>query len=208
MPVDPTQIQIYHITDVANLPGILAEGGLNSDAVMAKRNPSVVIGYDHIKLRRLKEIAVTCCCNRFVGEFVPFYFCPRSPMLLAVNSGRTGRPPGCQRSVVHLVSTMSVGMATGRLWAVSSGNAGAYHTTFDDQLMAVAMLDWDAIRATQWAGRQHQKQAEMLVADFFPWSGFQAIGCHNSAIAQQVSALLAGVEHRPAVSVQPGWYYP
>jgi len=207
MSVDPTQIPIFHITDVANLPGILAAGGLHSDAVMAQQNPSVVIGYDHIKLRRLNEIPVTCCGNRFVGEFVPFYLCPRSPMLLAVNSGRTGRPPGSQSSIVHLVSTMAVGIAGGRHWAVSSGNAGAYHTTFDDQMMAVAMLDWDAIRATQWSGQQHQKQAEMLIADFFPWSGFQSIGCQNSAVAQQVSALLANIEHKPAVSVQTGWYY-
>ena len=207
MPVDPTQISIYHITDVANLPSILAEDGLHSDAVMAQRNPSVVIGYDHIKLRRLNEITVGCCGNRHVGEFVPFYFCPRSPMLLAVNSGRTGRPPGSQRSVVHLVSRMSVGMAMDRLWAVSSGNAGAYHTTFDDQLMAVAMLDWDAIRATQWAGRQHQKQAEFLVADHFAWSGFESIGCRDSGVAEQVRALLLNHAHRPQVLVQPGWYY-
>jgi hypothetical protein len=34
MPQDLKNILIYHITDVANLPGILAEGGLQSDAVM------------------------------------------------------------------------------------------------------------------------------------------------------------------------------
>jgi hypothetical protein len=33
------QALIYHITDVENLPGILTEGGLHSDAMMAeKRN--------------------------------------------------------------------------------------------------------------------------------------------------------------------------
>ena len=95
----------------------------------------------------------------------------------------------------------------GRDWAVSSGNAGAYDTSFDNQLMAVAMLDWDAIHARSWSGRTHQKSAETLVADFFPWSGFHAVGCHNSAVAAQVAGLLAGIEHRPAVSVQSSWYY-
>ena len=75
----PENICIYHITDVANLTCILADGGLHSDAVMVKRNPEI-IGYDHIKKRRLKEIPVPCCEWRRVGEFVPFYFCPRSPM--------------------------------------------------------------------------------------------------------------------------------
>ena len=49
---DPEKIFIYHITEVENLPGILSEGGLHSDAAMAQKNPAVVIGYDHIKLRR------------------------------------------------------------------------------------------------------------------------------------------------------------
>lgn len=206
--VDPAQVHIYHITDLSNLAAILVADGLHSDADMARRNPALVIGYDHIKKRRLQEITVPCCGGRYVGEFVPFYFCPRSPMLLAVNNGRTGRPVGCQRTIVHLVSTMAVGIATGRRWAVSTGNAGAYHTTFDDHLMAVSMLDWDSINAHQWSGRQHQKQAEFLLADFYPWQGFHAIGCHNADTARQVSNLLAGIEHRPAVSVQPGWYYP
>ena len=69
----PDQTLIYHITDVANLPGILASGGLHSDVAMAQLNTEV-IGYVHIKQRRMTEIRVSCCGNRFVGEFVPFYF--------------------------------------------------------------------------------------------------------------------------------------
>ena len=45
MKVNAGQNEIYHITDVANLPGILAEGGLHSDAAVAQKNPTV-IGYD------------------------------------------------------------------------------------------------------------------------------------------------------------------
>jgi hypothetical protein len=140
MPRHPERVLIYHITDVANLPGILTDQALHSDAFMAKRDPEV-IGYDHIKKRRLNEIVVPCCDWRKVGEFVPFYFCPRSPMLFAINKGNTGRPAGCQRTVVHLVSTMDAGIATGRAWAISSGNAGAFHTTFSHDLQALEDLD-------------------------------------------------------------------
>ena len=160
------QTLIYHITDVDNLPGILAGGGLRSDAAMVQHNPAV-IGYGHIKQRRMTEIRVDCCGNRFVGEFVPFYFCPRSPMLFTVNRGNTGRPVGCQRTIVHLVSTLAVGMGQNRPWAISDGNAGAFHTTFSSDLAALAGLDWAAIRATQWQGKTHQKSAAFLTADFF-----------------------------------------
>jgi len=206
MPHDPAQVLIYHITDAGNLPEILAGGCLYSDATMAKKNPTV-IGHDHIKLRRLNEISVACCGSRMVGEFVPFYFCPRSPMLYTINRGNTGRPPGCQRTIVHLVSNMAAGLATGRAWAVSSGNAGAYHTTFGTDLEALEELDWKAIRATDWKGQQHQKAAEFLVADSFPWRGIQKIGCQNSGTLDKVRDLTAGAVHQPALELTPQWYY-
>lgn len=203
---NPQQILIYHITDVENLPGILTSGGLRSDVAMAQNKPTV-IGYGHIKQRRMTEIQVDCCSDRFVGEFVPFYFCPRSPMLFTVNRGNTGRPPGCQRTIIHLVSTLATGMNQNSLWAISDGNAGAFHATFSSDLAALAGLDWAAIRATQWQGRTHQKSAEFLLADFFDWAGFHAIGCHNDETVQLVQNTLINHVHRPNVRVEPTWYY-
>jgi ssDNA thymidine ADP-ribosyltransferase, DarT len=207
----PDEIQIYHITDVENLPQILTAGGLRSDAAMAQRNPEVIgyvhIGYVHIKQRRLTEIRVGCCGDRFVGEFVPFYFCPRSPMLYTVNLGNTGRTPGCQRTIVHLVSTLAVGMGQNKAWAISDGNAGASHTTFSSNLTAHAELDWNAIRATYWPCKTHQKSAEFLIADFFDWRGFHTVGCHNDEVLQQVQVMLTTYEHRPSVHIEPSWYY-
>jgi hypothetical protein len=197
---------IYHITDVENLPGIVADGRIWSDAVMNQRNPTI-IGYNHIKERRLKEIRVACCEDRFVGEFVPFYFCPRSPMLFTTNRGNTGRPPGCQRTIVHLVSSIDVVVGVGQPWAVADGNAGAFHTSFSSSIDAIRALDWEAIRATDWRGKTHEKSAECLVLESFPWEGVQAIGCYNAAISLRVQDLLKTAKHRPPVSVERSWYY-
>jgi hypothetical protein len=207
MSLRPEKTAIYHITDVENLASILAAGGLWSDVRLAQQQAGTVIGYTHIKERRMKEIRVPCCQDRFVGEFVPFYFCPRSPMLYTLNLGKTGRPAGCQRTVVHLVSNVAAGIRQGRSWAVSDGNAGAFHTSFHASMDAVAALDWSAIGANDWQGRTHQKMAEFLLADAFPWTAIEAIGCHNAAVAGQVRDLLHNQAHKPLVSVQPGWYY-
>jgi hypothetical protein len=206
MTARPRQILIYHVTDLENLPTILSDGGLQSDAVMAQRNPTV-IGYTHIKERRLNEIRVPCCNNRFVGELIPFYFCPRSLMLFTINQGSTGRPAGCQTTIIHIVSNVAAAISLGQPWAISDGNAGAYHTDFDSNLSVLDSLDWPAIRARDWRGRTHQKCAEFLVADFFPWSGIQHMGCHNAAVAQQVKMLIQNHSHQPSVDVRPLWYY-
>ena len=89
----------------------------------------------------------------------------------------------------------------------SDGNAAALHTTFESTLEAIEALDWKAIEATYWADNRHQKQAEFLVADFFPWSGFHEIGCHDVATAAAVTAIMMKQNHRPKVSVKKGWYY-
>jgi hypothetical protein len=206
MAVRPEERLIYHITDVENLPAILDEGLLLSDAVMSQRD-ATLIGHNHIKERRLTQIRVAGCNNRFVGEFVPFYFCPRSPMLYTINLGNTGRPPGCQTTILHLVSRVGYAVGLGVPWAVSDGNAGAFHTTFESTLQAIDNLDWKAIEASFWAENRHQKQAEFLVADVFPWEGIHEIGCQNAGVANEVTRLLAGRNHRPKVSIRTGWYY-
>jgi hypothetical protein len=206
MPHDPAQVQIFHITDVTNLAGIIQAGGLLSDAKMAIQ-PYAGIGYDHIKERRLTRYRIPCCGNRFVGEFVPFYFCPRSPMLYTINRGNTGRPPGCQTEIVHLVSTVADGIALGREWAISDGNAGAGHAEFECELSALDALNWPVIRATSWARQTHEKMAEFLVADFYEWSTFREIACHNNQTRAKAAALLASADHKPNLTVKPAWYY-
>lgn len=210
MTIDVANILIYHITDVSNLPRILADGGLHSDATLqiAGVQPTV-IGHSNIKQRRLQEITVPCCGNRFVGEFVPFYFCPRSPMLYTINNGNTGRAPGCQSQIVHLVSSVEIALEMGRNCAFSNGNAGAYLTDFFVDIEDFAQLDWNIIASNNWAGeaRRGKKAAEFLVANFFPWSAFRTIGCYNPATAQIVAGLLQGQAHSPQVRVHREWYY-
>lgn len=95
------ETRLFHITHLDNLPAILNKGSLLSDKIMQDRPGAQVIGHGHMKARRLFEYRVACTENRFVGEFVPFYYCPRPPMLFSINRGQTGLKPGCQGDIVH-----------------------------------------------------------------------------------------------------------
>jgi hypothetical protein len=132
----PANPRIYHITHIDNLPSIIADGGLVSDAVMVARGgPQATIGMDSIKQRRL-TLPVDCQPGTSVGEYVPFHFCPRSVMLYIIHRGnhpelsyRSG-----QGSVLHLEAdlnaTVAWAAAQGKRWAFSLSNAGAYYTEF------------------------------------------------------------------------------
>lgn len=81
----PSHPHIYHITHVDNLPSILTSDGLWSDAAMIKRGgPAASIGMSSIKQRRL-GLSVKCHPGDHVGDYVPFYFCPRSIMLYLIH---------------------------------------------------------------------------------------------------------------------------
>ena len=81
----PARPKIFHITHVDNLPGILADGGLLPDAALISRNANVAgIGMSSIKQRRL-TLPVVCHPGDYVGDYVPFYFCPRSIMLFLIH---------------------------------------------------------------------------------------------------------------------------
>lgn len=114
---------------------------------------------------------------------------------------------GCQQTILHLVSTVGHGIGLGKQWAISDGNAGAFHTSFYAKLEALRSLDWAAIRATDWRSKTHQKSAEFLIADFFPWACIQEIGCYNAAVAREVEELLKNQSVRPAIKVRSNWYY-
>ena len=209
MVIDPSKTHVYHITDIANLSSIIKLGGLHSDAQIRDRGMQTTeIGYANIKQRRLNEYQVRCCGNRYVGEFVPFYFCPRSPMLSTINLGNTGREQGCQKTILHLVSTVAKGMTASESWAISDGNAGAAYTEFGNDPAALNELNWEIIRSNDWAGeRMRVKQSEFLVADFFPLRNFIGIGCFDEVVATKVRQVITGVHPLPQVKVFRHWYY-
>ena len=211
MAINPKTVNIYHITHIDNLKNIFESGGLVSDAqIHEKQVVTNPIGYAHIKHRRLFENRVLCFQQGYVGEFVPFYYCPRSPMLFTINKGNGTQPSGCQSSIVHLVSTASVAMQAAN-WAVCYGNAGAGYLTQNDYSNSPDALDglaWNIIGSNQWSGdAMHKKQSEFLVKDFFPLGGILQIGCYDQIAVNKVNQLILPSQHRPIVSVQRGWYY-
>ena len=97
--------RIYHITHVDNLPSIIECGRLWSDAERIRQGLTHEnVGLTEIKESRLRERPVHCYPTTMVGDYVPFYFCPRSIMLYLLHRGnREGLSyTGGQRPIVHL----------------------------------------------------------------------------------------------------------
>jgi hypothetical protein len=211
----PAQPSVYHITHIDNLAAIVAASCLFSDAVMvAGRIGATSIGMFSIKERRLR-LPVPCHPGDFVGEYVPFYFCPRSVMLFVISRRNNAdlAYQGGQETIVHLVADMHEVIAwadaCGRRWAFSKSNAGAYYTGFFASPADLHEVDWAAVRSTDFrdAATRDGKQAEFLVHESFPWELVSSIGVHSAAMKARVEAVIAQASHRPSVVIQRGWYY-
>jgi hypothetical protein len=209
----PASPKVYHITHVENLTSIVGSGYLRSDAVM-RTQPSdhSVIGMSHLKQARLAR-RVDCHEGDCVGDFVPFYFAPRSVMLYLIWKGnhpelayREG-----QERVVYLEADLNEVIHWAESyrckWAFSLSNASAAYAEFRNTRAALVELDWTAIHATDWKACREAKQAEFLVHGSFPWQLFRKVGVSSGQVATEVGRILSATQHRPLVEIKRDWYY-
>ncbi len=210
----PTEPKIYHTLHWDRLPSIVTEGLLLCDSLVATRGlPGTNIGINKIKRRRLYELSLRSHPGLFVGDCVPFYFCPRSVMLYAIF--RAGHSQmtyhGGQDPIIHLEAdlrrTITWADSNNRRWAFTSSNAGAYRFQDYSNLAQLDQIDWDAIQATVWRDKREARQAEFLVERSFPLSVISRIGVRSHEIRDQVLHALQPADHRPPVEVMPDWYY-
>jgi len=211
----PTSPQIFHIVHYDRLPSILASNALFCDSVIQQHVVSgSTIGMGSIKSDRL-NLPVHCHPGTMVGDFVPFYFCPRSVMLYLLH--RSNHPElaykGGQGPIVHLEARFDEAVAwaqeTGKEWAFTASNAAARYTQFYRDRKDLSRINWDAVRANLWrdAAIKEGKQAEFLVRHSFPWSLFRRIGVSSQGVYSQVASIISNAAHKPRIEIKTDWYY-
>lgn len=208
--------KIYHITHLDNLPSIVSEGRLVSDATMAARGgPTTAIGMSEIKRRRIEELNVACHPGTKVGDYVPFYFCPRSVMLYVIHCANHAELDyrGGQDPILHLEADLEAVIqwadANRIRWAFSLSNAGARFTEFRSTSLDLDRLDWEAIGARNFRDPdvKERKQSEFLVFGQFPFSLVERVGVRSEAIRLRATTALTGSKPAPSVEVHPEWYF-
>ena len=215
MPTPPAAPKLFHMTHVDNLPSIVADGALWSDATLiARGGPAASIGMGSIKQRRL-GLPVKCHPGDFVGGYVPFYFCPRSIMLFLIHCANHPelKYTRGQSPILHLEldlhEVIQWADAQPSRWAFSLSNAGATYSEFRCRVDQLDQIEWAAVANTDFrtASVKEGKQAEFLVADSVPWQLVRRVGAMSPAMQAQAMRNMGGVVHRPIVDVCSSWYF-
>lgn len=213
MPV-PKRPKIYHIVHVDNLNSILNSKELLAySKVKAHNNRNTNIGMSRIKERRLTELCLPSYPNLFVGQCVPFYFCPRSVMLYVIYRGDSPEIEyhDGQEGIIHLqadlYSTVRWASQNNKKWAFTLSNAGSYYFEDKTDLNELNLLDWNAINATNWQTCKEEKQAEFLIESSFPWHLVEGIGVYSEKTYNETTRILNLNSEKTPVRIIKEWYY-
>lgn len=201
---------IYHFTHGRNLASILADGELRPSASAAT---TVDIADAKIKTSRESRV-VTCGPGGFVGEYVPFYFAPRSPMLSRIQQGGVEGVDGDPRGLVYFATTTERVEAAGLPWVFTDGNAAAAVTRFlDDIELLGEIVDWPLMAATYWGNttedgdRVRRRGAEFLVHGAVPLAVIDEIGVYDAAAQARAREILVEAGTVLTVNVRQAWYF-
>lgn len=209
--------RIYHVTHVRNLAAILESGALFADAnEVWEARPQIDISAAETRAaRRAALVAGDGSAN--VASYVPFFLSPNANIWEGVRSGSADPrlvldPLGSDAGdFVILVSTVKTVLA-GRADAIDADEASV---TITDGDAAGALTRFAATSAA--ADRMLRllranpdsdalQNAELLVADEFPFELVTLIGVTNDKVRDVIKPLFAGSAFRPKVVVYPPWF--
>jgi hypothetical protein len=215
-PEDVGGQRIYHLTHVSNLAEILSAGRIFADANSSwESRPAVDISSEQTRLARR---AALLDADRSVAHYVPFSLAPKSSVWEGILTGfADDRLSIAARGIVPadfviLVSTVkhafegaSIDTASVAQLAVTDGDAASPLTRFGSTRDA-AERQLRKLRADQLS--EVILDAELLVADEFPFERITLVGVANDRARDVVKAILQEGSHRPKVAVYPPWFRP
>ncbi len=167
------------MTHIENIAHLLVHGITHKDSVNANPDfnpigdPSLITSRGNFPLVN----------GRTLGEYIPFYFGTRTPMLYVIQKGFNGVTPTPPQEIVYCVSTVRKILDTELDFVFTDGHAidsFTHQFTPADVPELETLLDFEAIKTRDWNSEtdldlKRRKQAEFLLFGDLPFkfiSGF------------------------------------
>lgn len=212
----PRPTRVAHFTHVNHLASIIRFGILADRAAQDERLLTSEVGNLEIKgHRRRREVPLEP--GGRVGDYVPFYFAPRSPMMYVIHKGNVPTYQEGTSKLIYLVSSLERLRELDHDVLISDRNAVLRYAEFRrfeplDKLDD-GHIDWELMRARDWANtpddpdRRERRMAEALVHGRVRWEAVTKIVVRSNDIADEVELGLTEAEASLPVDVRPDWYF-
>jgi hypothetical protein len=202
----------YRITHIENLPLILQRG------IVCKRHPMASTEYinignrDVIQVRDNEPVRLNGYGN--IGDYVPFYFTPRSLMLFNIITGYWAPlVPKRNKSDILVIRCVITELAKLEKWFFTNGQGNDMVSSHFNDLKQLEEIDWDIIQKSEFSksdgdyDRPRRYQAEFLVKDSVPVDSIESLVVFNQAAADKVAQTLRENNTNLAVHIHPSYFF-
>lgn len=207
----PEKALIFRITHLRNVPWILRHG------LACAKGPEVdpdfvAIGNPDLIAKRPHRV-VGIPPGGTLADYVPFYFTPRSPMLLNIKTGWTGVKQRPNEEIVILVSSLRILVERGIPFVFCDRHAYLLQARFYSDLGDLEKIDFDSLRRSDFArnpeepGRFDRYQAEALVFGSLPVDALTGIACYTPDVKLELEAMSKEAGAGPRIEARSDWYF-
>ena len=218
--MDLAEIKVYRITHIDNISHILLNGITHRNSLNNNPNFVAIGDITLISTRDNKQITVDNgdflildAPTITLGDFIPFYFGVKMPMLYVIQNGGNFVIKSTPASkIIYMVCSVSRVIKNQENYFFSDGHATDSLSTFYDKTKIADLseiIDWNAVRASYWGGQDNlnlkrKKQAEFLASEDIAANLIFGFGCYDDVAKNKLIEL--GIKEEK-IKVIPNAYY-
>lgn len=197
----------FRITHIDNIPHILKNGLVKADSPLRDENYVPIGDQQIIGLRG--EIDVK---GYRIGDYIPFYLGPRSPMLYVIQHGYNGVRRVEPENIVYCVIRLDDLISNNIDCIFTDGHALSFLTLFysKDKLSRInEIVKFDDVYSSQWNSDEdldlkRRKEAELLIKNDLPVQFLRGFVVYNNR-AKDIMIDKGVAENM--IAVMPGYYF-
>lgn len=206
--LDLNKIYLFRMTHIENIPHILKNG--ITHLTSANANPNFVPIGDSSLISTRNNFLLNN--GRRLGEYIPFYFGVRTPMLYVVQNGFNMVAPTTAENIVYCVSSVQKIVNLQLDFVFTDGHAvDGFTTQYNviDIHNIDTILDKNAINAKYWRDetdldRKRRKESEFLVLGDIDYSAILGYFTYNENAKNRIISFGANANN---VHIKSEFYF-
>ncbi|WP_432713576.1 type II toxin-antitoxin system toxin DNA ADP-ribosyl transferase DarT [Pedobacter sp.] len=211
---DLSKIWLFRIIHIDNLEYSLKYGMFHKNHVNADPNYINIGDSGLIEQRSSYNVGINPP-NGLLGEYIPFYFGPLSPMLLNIKTGYRGVKQRPQQDIVYICCDISSIISNCDLWCFTDGHAKNALTMFYNNIENIGNINIQLANERYWINtdqdldKMRKKQAEFLVKFHVPAKCISNIVVYNEMSKDRVDQIIRNLNMDIKVHINPSnkYYY-
>ena len=202
----------YRITHRDNLAHLLAHGLVNKHHENAGSNFVPIGNLEIIDVRSDTEVNIEGYGS--IGSYVPFYFTPRSIMLLNIVTGYYApKVPKRNKDEIIVIRCRIEDLTKEPKWFFTDGQANDGETTHYNDLSYLNKVDWNCIQQSNFRksdgdyDRQRRYQAEFLVYNTVPVKRIESICVYSNTMKEWAEQKINAVGLKIPVHISKLYFF-